>query len=149
MNFYSLRKFKNICLKIRNKSADCSKNINLMSKISLQYALSCAITISSKRIFIGPQTGWVLHLSIPYPAYMGANPAFGKAILHSRCRIINPACHLNAGFVNPACHLNAGFALHSKHQLQDMSAKCRICTHMQDLSTKCRICTHISMVTIR
>ena len=52
MHFYSLRKFKNKCFKIRNKSADCSKNINLMSKISLQYALSCGIVISSKRIFI-------------------------------------------------------------------------------------------------
>ena len=44
--FYSLRKLKNKCFKIRNKSADYSKNINLMAKISLQCGLSCAIKIS-------------------------------------------------------------------------------------------------------
>ena len=39
--------------------------------------------------------------------------------------------------------------------MQDLSTKCRICTHMQDLSAKCRISphmqdlSHISMVTSR
>ena len=39
IKFYSLPKLKNKCFKIRNKSAECSKNTNLMPKTSLRCVL--------------------------------------------------------------------------------------------------------------
>jgi len=52
IEFYSLRKLENKCFKIRNKSADCSKNTNLKPINSLRCVLSCGITVYLKVIFI-------------------------------------------------------------------------------------------------